>query len=295
MSLSLETKREKVTLPEFTKKVGLFEAKVIAINPTAEEYNDILDIKLKEGSEATNYLGKNEDGDTKLTVDIWLEEIKTKDKFKARLYLENVEKVKTDGSKKQYINNIGTCTWASDPNDIADWISKDRDCRVAYKGEEEFYSFLRTWLSEVDYKDFNNVLRMEWKEKLMKGNLKDVKSQIDGAYCSNIVGLASVGSKINKEGETKQYQGVFSKLFMYAGSIKYFNAVDYTSKDVLKSLKEREERKDKTLKPHEKFVLKVIGQYGCKDSYILKPLREYDPNDDLVASDNVISEDDSSY
>lgn len=294
MSLSLETKREKTTLPEFTKKVGLFEAKVIAINPNAEEYNDILGIKLKEGSEATNYLGKNKEGDTKLTVDVWLEEIKNKDKFKVRFYLENKEKVKTDGTKKQYINNIGTCTWAVDSNDIADWIAKDRDCRVAYAGEEEFYTFLRTWLCEVDYKDFNNVLRMDWKEKLMKGNLKDVKSQIDGAYCGNVVGLATINTSI-KNGETKQYQNVYNKAFMYSGSIKHFNLIDYDSSDVVKSLEKKKVTDSKNMKPHERFVLNVKGEYGCKDYYILKSLQEYNPNDDLVSSDKVISTDGADF
>ena len=33
---------------EFPKKVGLFEASVIAINPTIEQYKDILGIELKE-------------------------------------------------------------------------------------------------------------------------------------------------------------------------------------------------------------------------------------------------------
>lgn len=293
MSLSLGTKREKTTLTEFTKKVGLFEAKVIAINPDAEEYNDVLGIKLKEGSDATKYLGKNKEGDIKLTVDVWLEEIKTKDKFKVRFYLEDKERVKTDGTKKQYINNIGTCSWAADPNDLYDWF-KARDYRVAYSGEEELYNFLRVWLSEVDYKDVDNVLWMNW-EKLMKGNLRDIKSQIDGAYCGNVVALATVSTSINKDGETKQYQNVYPKAFMYSDYIKYFNLVDYNSPTVQKSLKERDERKDKTLKNYEKFVLNVIGQYGCKDSYTFKPLKEYNPNDDLVASDSVISEDSSDY
>lgn len=292
MSLSLGTKREKTQLPEFTKKVGLFEAKVIAINPDAEEYNDILGIKLKEGSEATNYLGKNKEGDTKLTVDVWLEEIKNKDKFKVRFYLEDRERVKTDGTKKQYINNIGSCSWAADPNDLFEWF-KERDYRVAYSGEEEFYNFLRVWLCEVNYKDMDNVLMLDWK-KLMKGNINDLKSQIDGAYCGNVVALASVSSSV-KDGETRQYQNVYNKAFMYSGAIKNFNLVDYGSQNVLNSLKDREQRKDKTLKPHEKFVLNVIGQYGCKDYYILKGLQEYNPSDDLVSSDNVISEDGSDY
>ena len=82
-------RKEQVQLPEFTKKVGLFEAKVIAINPDAEEYKEILNIELKEDSKALEYLGTSGDGNTTLRVDIWLEEAMKKDKFKVTFFLEN--------------------------------------------------------------------------------------------------------------------------------------------------------------------------------------------------------------
>jgi hypothetical protein len=49
------------------------------------------------------------------------------------------------------------------------------------------------------------------------------------------------------------------------------------------------------LKPHERFVLNVNGEYGCKDYFILKDLKEYNPEDNLVASDKAISEDGGDY
>ena len=36
----------------FSKKVGLFEATVVAINPDAQEYKEILGMELKEDSKA---------------------------------------------------------------------------------------------------------------------------------------------------------------------------------------------------------------------------------------------------
>ena len=63
---------------EYAKKVGLFEANVIAINPTEEEYNDILGMELKEGSKAAEYLSSSKDGNTTLRIDVWFEEVKTK-------------------------------------------------------------------------------------------------------------------------------------------------------------------------------------------------------------------------
>lgn len=289
MSLNLEKKREKSQLPEFTKKVGLFEAKVIAINPNAEEYNDLLGIELKEDSKAIEYLSTNQDGDKKLRVDVWLEEIKNKEKFKVSFFLEDKERVNKDGTKKQYINNIGTCTWAIEENDLPEWF-KGRDYRVAFTGEEDFYNFLRTWLCEVDYKDVDNVLMMDWK-KLMKGNLNDIKSQVDGAYCGNVVASATIKTVI-KDDETKEYQSVYSKAFMYGGSIKYFNLTDYSNPAVLEGLRKK---KSKELKPHERFVLTMSGEYGCKEYYTFKVIQDYNPDDNLVASDKVISTDGADF
>ena len=54
-------------------------------------------------------------------------------------------------------------------------------------------------------------------------------------------------------------------------------------------------KKPKDLKAHERFVLGVIGEYGVKDNYVLKDLMEYNPDDFLTASNDVISSDGSDY
>ena len=141
-------KREVTALPEFTKKVGLFEARVLTINPTLEEYKDILNIELKEDSKAVEYLGTSNEGNKTLRVDVWLEDVKRKDKFKVAFFLEDKEKENRDGTKKQYINAVGSCAWADDPNNLADWFTS-RDYRVAFVGEEDLYNFLRTWLGNA--------------------------------------------------------------------------------------------------------------------------------------------------
>ena len=124
-------KREQTQLPEFTKKVGLFEANVIAINPTAEEYKDLLNIELKEDSRVVEYLGKSQDGNSTLRVDVWLEDVKSKERFKVTFFLEDKAKENKDQTKKQYINAVGSCSWADDPNNLPEWFAS-RDYRVAY-------------------------------------------------------------------------------------------------------------------------------------------------------------------
>jgi hypothetical protein len=70
------------------------------------------------------------------------------------------------------------------------------------------YNFMRTWLADLDYRDAETVLQLEWK-KLMRGNVKDLKIKLmeNGV---TIVALATVIVK-EKDGESKEYQGVYNK------------------------------------------------------------------------------------
>jgi hypothetical protein len=271
---------------EYSKKVGLFEASVIAINPDAEEYKEILGIELKEDSKATNYLGQSDEGNTKLRIDVWLEEVKNKDKFKVSFFLENKEKANIENTKKQYINSVGSCYWAADPNELPTWFTA-REYRIAFAGEEELYSFLRTWLGNLDYRDAETTLSLDWK-MLMKGNVKDIKTQLNGEFCTNVVALANIKT-VEKEGKVKEYQDVYNKAFLPAYSLKQFRLIDFDKPENQHPLKDK---KSKELKPYERFVLNVTGEYGCKGFYIFKDIRDYNSNENLVASDAVLSDDD---
>lgn len=281
--------REQKEQKDFAKKVGLFTGEVIAINPTVEQYKDVLEIELPEGSKATEYLGVNKDGNNYLRVDVWLKEEKNGDKLKVTFFLEDKERDNKDGSKTQYIDTIGRCTWATDENQFPDWFKK-REYRKAHVGEEELYNFLRTWLGQLDYSKEDSALALDWK-KLMKGNVSELKSQVNGAYCTPVVSLATVVMR-EKEGEMKEYQGVYNKAFLPTYTLKNFRVVNYSDASVLSTLRSK---KSKDLKPHERFVLSVTGEYGCKDFYILKDIKEYNSDDNLVASDAVISSDGGDY
>lgn len=282
-------KKKSSSIQDFVKKVGLFEAKVLSVNPTIEQYKEVLNMELKEDSKSTEYLSESQDGNTTLRVDFWLEEVKSKEKFKLTFFLENKEKENKDNTKKQYINNVGTCSWADDVNNLPEWFSK-REYRVAFVGEEEFYNFMRTWLGNLDYREADTTLQIEWKS-LMKGNVKDIKAQIDGEYCTNIVALATIKS-VDRDGETKEYQGVYNKAFMSPYSLKNFRLIDFSKSATINALKSK---KSKDLKPYERFVVNVTGEYGCKDFYILKDIKDYNADDNLVASNAVISDDGADF
>ncbi len=284
-------KRESTnTESKFNKKVGLFEANVVAINPTNEEYKDVLGIELSEDSKATNYLGETRDGNTYLRVDVWLQEVKNQENFKVSFFLEDRERENRDQTKKQYLNSVGMTSWADDENNLFDWFKENREYRVAFIGEEDLYDFLRTWLGQLDYRSAETTLTLDW-SKLMRGNVKDLKDQVDGEWCNSIVALATVVTK-ERDGDTVEYQGVYNKAFLSGYTMRQFRLVDYTDNRIVNQLKSRKPRE---LKPHERFVVKVTGEYGCKDYYQLKEIEDYNPDENLVASDDYISEDGGDY
>ena len=284
-------KRENTGNSDFTKRVGLFEAKVIAINPTLEQFESQLGMEVKEDSKIAEYLGTSKEGNTTLRVDIWFEDVKTGDKLKTSFFLEDKERENKEGTKKQYINEVGICTWAEDPNNLPDWFA-ERDYRVAYLGEEDLYNFLRIWLGNLDYRDSSTVLQLEWK-KLMKGNVRDLKDQINGEFCTNIGALATIITR-DKDGEVKEYQGVYNKAFLPAYALKNFKLIDYSSDEILIQLKSKQ---SKDLKAHERFVLNVReATYGCKDYFTLKEAVEYDSSANFAASETTLtSSDDADY
>ena len=202
---------------DFPKKVGLFEARVVAINPTREEYADVLNRQLSEESKADQYLGTSKEGNARLRLDFWLEETKTNDKYKLTFFIENKEKENKDLTKKQYINNVGRCTWADSENNLPSWF-KEREYRVARVGEEDLYNFLRSWLSNIDFSKKSATLEVNF-SKLLKGNVSELKEQITGEWSNHLVAMATISSKETDEG-VKEFQNVYNKAFLPAYSIK---------------------------------------------------------------------------
>jgi hypothetical protein len=288
------TKREVKEQAEFVKKVGLFEGTVVAINPSIEQFKSILNIELDENSKSAEYLGESRDGNTRLRLSVWIKDVKTSQFFNVNFFLEDKERENKDGTKNQYINQIGSCSWASDEDQLAQWFKgtadNPKDYRVAYSGEEQLYDFLRTWLCQLDYSKSDTILSIDWK-KLMRGNVKELTSQIDGEWCGNFVAMATVVIR-EVEGEMKEYQGIYNGSFLPAYTLKQFRLVDYNDS---KKVKELSNKKPKDLRIHEKFVVKLNGEYGCKDYFIFSELQDYNPDMNMAASDKVISEDDADY
>jgi len=267
---------------DIVKKIGMVEVSVIAINPTVEEYSSILNMELKEGSKAAEYRGESKDGNPYTRVDFWVKPTDSNLKYKVTYFLEDKNRTNKDGSKNQYINDIGICSWGADDSNLPAWFSK-RNYRLAKAGEEDLYSFLRSWLGGLDYADVDTELQLDWKD-LMKGNVDSLKELIDGKWCTPFLALATITVKENDDDTISEFPGIFNKAFLPAYCLRYFKEIDYSSPAVLGKL---EAKTSKDLKVHERFVLNVTGEYGCKDIYTLTPLREYVSDEFLVSGDSV--------
>ena len=282
-----------------TRFVGLFEGRVIAINPSAEEYEKITGFPPREDSKALEYLGESKDGNVYLRLDIWLEDTverdtggegKIKPKFKVSFYIEDRERVSKDGLRTQYINNVGKISWADDENKLPVWF-KAKDYRVAKVGEEELYEFLKTWLGGLNLNADKTTLSLDWK-RLMRGNVKELREQMGGEFEKNVVALATIHTE-ERDGDILAYQRVYNAAFSPANTIKFFKLLDYEDEKVIERIKEKPVLNRKA---YEKFALKVTNsEYGCKDFYKLRELKLYNPEENIVASTEVINEGDATY
>lgn len=284
---------------EFIKETGFFEGKVIAINPDREQLEKILGTTLEKDPE---YLSEDENNVTKLSIVVWLRDVDS-DKVKSiRFYLKDKERVsapkegETRTVKKQFINTIGSTSWAENADKLLDWF-KAREFRVAHEGEEELYNFIVHWLNKLDIKDAKAALSFDWK-KLMRGNVRELTEQIGGEYEGTVTCLCTI-KEVEKDGERKTYEQVYNKEFLAGYSMKEIRAGrDNPAKRISQEFIDRAnatERKKRT--KLQKFVLNVTdNQYGIKDYYTLGELEPYDPGKNPAAGNKShIIDDDTSY
>jgi hypothetical protein len=257
--MALKGTEKPKTQGTFVKYVGLFNGNIVAVNPTKDELGKLLGNTIEKDLE---YTGVNDEtGAKKLTLSFWLKEEQTGSLFNVRFSLEDTV-VKSKSDKFQFINNIGSASYAESEEQIPSFLTDNgREIRKAKKGEELLYKFLRQWLSNLNYEDTSTELMLDWK-KLISGKINEIKDAIENYKDQQICALATV--RTTEDG--KEYQGVYSYDFLPSFALDCFNG-----------------KKNKNYKSVEKFIQKVSDrEYGCKDYYELKPIHEYDPTKNVV-------------
>lgn len=282
MAIQGQAKEQK----DFSKEVGIFEGKVVAINPNKEQLEKLLDTTIDK---EPVYASEDEMGVKKATLVFWLEDQKSKKLKSLRFFLKDVEKTNKDKTKKQYITDLGDTSWTDDVNNLPEWF-KARSHRVAKEGEDALYKFAKDWLGKLNKKVEGAELSFDWK-KLMSGDARELVKEINGSFDTTVVVLNTV-RVVESNGDVKEYEQVYNQEFLPNYAMPYVRAakIDETFIEIAK----KQDRKNRSRL--QSFVLAVTDpQYGVKDHYILGELSPYVPGKNIAASDKVISEDDTSY
>lgn len=258
---------------DYQKMVGLFEAKVLAFNPTREELEELLGTEVEKDPEYFNpeHEIKDENGAVigvckQLNVSVWLQDVKTEGKFNVRFFLTDRNRKNKNGDKYQYMNKDGMSSWAADPDTLQEWFKEVGGIRIAKHGEAEFYDFLRSWLL-IDFKnDPEAELVLDW-ARLMRNDVRELRDALGSDLAGTVLCVATIRTVDGDNGPV-EYQSVDSRNFLPGSYIKAFRM-----------------RGRKAPKALEKFIKECNDpEYGIRDYFVMEELKPYNPEANLVAS-----------
>lgn len=261
----------------FRKYVGIENLKPIRFNPDKQELEGILSTELEDEPE---YTGKEDrDGNRMSFISVWLLGEKTGVKFNLRFILIDKERVSKAG-QTQFINSIGQTSYSDSPENLPrfiqfftdkknnDEIIGDKAVRVARVGEEELYNFLRSWV-RIKYSVPGAELSFDF-DRLMRGDVRELNDLINTDLVETVVGVAIV-KNVEKDGETRQYQGISTRAFLPGNCFKYVMLGAFP----------------KFLRTSwAKFQEAFTGEYGEKAQFSLDVIHEYDETSDITASND---------
>lgn len=298
-----------------TKKLytGFFSGKVVAVNPTADELAELIGYERSDSSEELKYEGTDEKSQQPfVSLSFWLKSDTPEPKFfNARFRLVDKQVVGKDSGKVQYVNQTGGATYVDNESNLPDWFTKfqnkdkknlaDKIYREAIQGEANLYNFLAAWLGNVEFWDYEKMMRVgdEPTDVLIDKDrlFRNVDMYVNDEYrwmikgqeqydaetdrtakaekgktllTANVVALATVYST-EKDGELKMYQnlyGEYLRLYMLK-KINVYIASGHWMRPNLQPTDKRE--------PLEKWVEQLTGSHGCQDAYTLTALQDFDP------------------
>jgi hypothetical protein len=291
-----KTKREQ------KEQIGLYvgwgEFDVKMLNPSREELNEWLGTEKEDEIE---YESEDDDGNKKIRLTFWLENVK--DKIKQSVSFWVTDKVRVSKQNEdviQWVNQSGVTTWGETEDVLPDWfknfttkkkIAGPQFFRKAYDGEEQLVVFLSSWLDGVNRREDTGILPDM--KKIFKGNIKELSSLIGNEDLTGTV-IVSMGVKTkevkvkNSEGEetdetdVKDFQSIFNKSFLpgkLAKNLRIGGGDDYTRKRI------------------NKFKDAHKGEHGFKDFYVFQESKPYDPSMNIIHGENedTITDDGNDY
>lgn len=298
--------------------VGTGEVKVLAINPTVDELDALLGREPNDERQEIEYVKEGvevkyvEDGEeqtetaTRLFVDVWVQEVKSEAISKIRFMLTNFPAYNKDGTKQQYINQVGQTAWCNvdDEDSLGEWfthfLQKDKNTkevikripktfRPAMRGEADLYEFLSKW-ANLNVWDSTSEILVENNKKFWKGNMSELKPLITMLEDNTVLCQFGVKSQIKSDdegnSETVEYQSVYTRAFASGSAMKDFNFHKRNNFEGLKDAKYAYDLK--------KFFENVFDEeYGFKDFTIKGYFTEYSPEMNVLNGESAVVEADS--
>ena len=282
----------------FQKKyyTGFTTGKVVAINPTKEEYEELHKYKLNN---PPVYEGKTAEGHD--YVDI-IFHIQTNDANKVLLThkfrIVNTPAFNKEGTKNIYVNQSGAYSYVDNEDNLQSYfktfedfntkeiITSDkhgpltgiRKYRKAIVGEKDFYSLIKAWLGNVNFStERTNILINidelfrnpdQFIEKTYRCELKP-----GAKHATDFAMLLTVNIS-EKGGETKMYQNIYKEFISLYNYKKFSFAISSDNWE-----------RDGMVK---KFKEDIEGMHGCKDVYTLTYIQPFNEDAHQQATSEVV-------
>lgn len=242
--MSFSTGQETKEVKPFKKYIGIAPAKILAVNPTAQE---LANIYSNEPGEEIVYVGQTEvNGQMvpQVRIDFIVEaDVNKEETFKTRVsfFINGTRRFNKDQTKVQVIDKYGETAWATQEdvqNKTIPMYSNgpaniDADFRPAYSGEIELTEFIkaylnipaprtwnktnRVWVDKPEEEKKNSEARFDSLDKLIKGDVKQLRDII-GFQPNNKIKLMF---GIRTTDDNNQYQAVYNRGFLRANSTNY--------------------------------------------------------------------------
>lgn len=222
----------------FKRYVGVASVKVVAVNPTMEEWNKITGGNMQKEPE---YTSTNADGvkQARITLLLQTDPKKTIGDIDAIIpvtfWFRRLPIQGTQSGKYQIIDKYGRTAWATkeevDAKKIPQYANGpaniDADYRLIIQGEEAFTNFLKAHLNipALSYTNKQGVVVNHPNPSECEARLDDIKKIFDGdfseikailAYQPDNYSKMLFGVKTTEDG--KEYQDVFMECFLTNGN-----------------------------------------------------------------------------
>jgi hypothetical protein len=260
---------------------GFIKAKVIAINPSKEEAEDILKEEL---TEEPVYVWEDKYGVKNAKVSIYLEDVK-KQMHSISFYLSNQDETSKTG-KIKYINCVGETQWVEDSSQLRDgflyfqetkWeggrpietknLSK-KEYRICKRGEEQL---------------------LHYRKMLLEKSVKDEEANL--FYDLDLVFQEGDFSEFRDEIGTDSYHFV---IFLYVTEdLQQRVWKEFLPLNLYREINNNMSFSQYTRWTYERWKKNIEGDYGIKGYYELTSLKKL--NSEILKSDFEITESDDKY